>query len=74
MTSGRVRTFECRVPSDISRGHLVFYSSVLVHPQHLPQGKLTRDIFPLIVRPQTPRYALLVPHTLWPESLRQRWR
>lgn len=71
--SGFVRTFECRVPPDLSHGHIVFHSSVMAHTALLAQGRLVRDIFPLIISRDTPRYALLVPHSLWPESMRQRW-
>ncbi|HZU34888.1 MAG TPA: hypothetical protein VFA18_03215, partial [Gemmataceae bacterium] len=54
-------------------GRAVFLTTCLIHPPHLPGGRLARGHFPLVICPRRTDVAAMLPGTLWPAALREEW-
>ncbi len=48
-------------------------STLMVYRQHLPDAKLSRDLFPLLVLEQEDCVAMILPCEFWPLPLLQEW-
>ena len=67
------RAFGAPVPGvlDGRRPHAL--TSTLVYRGMLPGGTLSRTLLPLVVAPESPRVALVVPKAYWPEDMFEWW-
>jgi hypothetical protein len=60
------------LPRSITELPLLF-SVVLVHRPHLPDGKLSRAFFPVVVNEKYPGAIMVLPSRWWPTWLRELW-
>lgn len=51
----------------------VLFSVVLIHRKHLPDGKLSRAFFPVVLNEKFPGAIMVLPSRWWPAWLRELW-
>jgi hypothetical protein len=52
-------------------GHIYMASSPVFHRGHLPNGRIDSRFLPLLVNPEVPRLAMVIPHSFWPPGLHE---
>ena len=67
------RAFGVSVPGSIAGRNNYALTSTLVYRGALPGGTLSRTLVPLLVAPQSPRVALIVPKSYWPGDMFEWW-
>jgi hypothetical protein len=67
------RTLRLRVPEKWSADRAIFLTTCLIHPPHLPGGRLGQNHFPLVICPRRSDVVAILPGHLWPERLRETW-
>jgi len=70
----KIRTYGRRVPAKIGGELNCEISSVLIRRAHLPGKRLRSSILPLVVMPQQPRLAMVVPSRYWPREMVDLWK
>jgi hypothetical protein len=73
LTDELIRVFGMEVPTFMSPMMDCAISTVLFMRSHLPNQMLSRGLFPIIVSPQAPRYAMVLPAKYWPDDLTAWW-
>jgi hypothetical protein len=73
LTNERTRVFGLPVPKSVSPTFPAVLCTIFFQRKHLPTGKLTGSLFPMLVMPQPPRYAMVVPGRYWPAALADFW-
>lgn len=75
LRTGRVRPLGQVVPVQLTRGALVYYTTVMVVRDHLPGGLISGSFLPILTQQAGPgAVAVVVPGELWPEGWAQAWR
>lgn len=72
LTDEMIRVFGLAVPPSISRDGCLI-STVQFARHHLPNQMLSDSVLPLVVAPQSPHYAFVLPAVYWPEQLLHCW-
>ena len=67
------RAFGAAVPSRLEGRTPHSLTSTLIYRSMLPGGMLSRTLLPLLVAPQSPRVALVVPKSYWPGDMYEWW-
>jgi hypothetical protein len=67
------RTFGLLVPSSFCLNISCELSTIYIDRQHLPNGYLSRSLFPLIVSPSQPKIATILPSRYWPSAMIDWW-
>jgi hypothetical protein len=62
------------VPRELTRGNIVYCTSVLVVLRHMPLGYLSSTWIPLLVNPSESPHVMILPMRYWPEAWRQQWK
>lgn len=73
MTDECDRTFGLFVPSSFCLNIPCELSTIFVNRQHLPNGYLSRSLFPLIVSSEQPKIAMILPSRFWPSAMVDWW-
>lgn len=73
LTDQRTIKFHWRVPRSIAGDRQVYYSTLLIHREHIPSGYLVENTFPLIILPEQSPAAFIIPHRYWSRELLQEW-
>jgi hypothetical protein len=60
------------VPKSISDRPLLV-STVLIHRPHLPDGKLSRSYFPVVMNEKYPGAIMVLPSRWWVAGFREQW-
>jgi hypothetical protein len=74
ITDERERIMKLAVPHKLTGGRDVFYTVIMVHRKHLPDGYLTDSVFPLLIHPPDIEATLIVPSRYWSPGLVGRWQ
>ena len=76
LTNELTRVFGRPVPSNLSPGHKCQISTIYVIRNHLPKPQqcLQQPLLPIIVHPNPPHVALVLPSRYWPHELMAWWR
>lgn len=74
LTDERIRVFGLDVPEILSPDIRCAISTVFFTRKHLPDGVLRNPFFPIVVSPQRPRLAAVVPSRYWPQQLIGSWK
>lgn len=61
------------VPNQLGMGLNCQLSTILVVRNHLPLPRLRHGFFPLLVNPEKPHYAIILPERHWPKPLVRLW-
>ena len=69
ITDEKKRTFNLQLPRSVIKGADVFFTTVILKPDHLPKGYLSGGIFPIMNRKNFDA-SLLVPHKYWPDTFK----
>jgi hypothetical protein len=72
LTNEMTRVCGMRVPRSISP-HPLLVSTVLFHRDHLPDRKLSRSVFPVLINDALPGVAMVLPSQLWPHEFVDAW-
>jgi hypothetical protein len=67
------RTFGLFVPSNFCLNIPCELSTIFIDRKHLPNGYLSRSLFPLIVSPAQPKIAMILPSKYWPSAMIDWW-
>jgi hypothetical protein len=67
------RTFGLFIPSSYCLNIPCELSTIFIDRRHLPNGYLSRSLFPLIVSPQQPKIAMILPAQFWPPAMVDWW-
>jgi hypothetical protein len=67
------RVMQWSVPASLTSGRQVFLTSILVHRQHLPDGRLGSPLVPLLVAPGRSQAAMILPVAEWSPDLLDLW-
>ena len=62
--------FNVPIPSYITEGRQVFYTTIMVYRLHLPQGRIVGPIFPIVSDPSRPKETYIVPKECWTVPLK----
>lgn len=73
LTDEWTRVFGLEVPRVLSPNLKCYISTTLFFRKHLPNGKLSSSLMPIVVTQSEPMVALPVPERFWPESLKKQW-
>jgi hypothetical protein len=73
MTDEYDRTFGLFVPSNFCLNIPCELSTIFIDRKHLPNGYLSRSLFPLIVSPAQPKIATILPSRYWPPAMIDWW-
>lgn len=73
LTNERIRVFGLQVPPFLSGTLPCMVSTVFFKRQHLPLRRLCSSLMPLIISPQQPRLAMILPERYWPRELISFW-
>lgn len=74
ITSELDRSMRLAVPGIYAGTRPVFTTTVMVCRKHLPAGRLTCPVMPLIILPRLTRATMILPSRFWPKELLKRWR
>jgi hypothetical protein len=73
LTDETVRVFGLPVPRSLSLNLNCAISTVMFSRKHLPNRRLSQSFFPLIVSPEEPHIAMVLPSRYWPDELIEIW-
>ena len=73
LTDETIRVFGLRVPDLISPEVACLVSTTFFVRKHLPHGRLCSSLFPIVVQPHKPHFALPLPARYWPPEFLQIW-
>ena len=73
LTDERTRRFGIPVPRSLCGDVPVRLSTTWFVRKHLPDGKLARNYFPLLVSPTPPHVATVLPSRWWPREFLDEW-
>lgn len=73
MTDECDRAFGLFVPSNFCLNIPCELSTIFVNRQHLPNGYLSRGLFPLIISSEQPKIAMILPSRFWPSAMVDWW-
>lgn len=73
LTNEVTRTFGVKVPQQFSDGFSLYQASTFIARKHLPNGVLSRPLFPLLVNSKSPFYCFPLPSQYWSNSLVEDW-
>jgi hypothetical protein len=62
------------LPRDLTDGHLVYCTSILLVLRHTPLGQLRSRWIPLLIHPARTPYAMMLPMQYWPGHWRRQWK
>ena len=62
-----------KIPEELTEGVECFYTSILVHRNHLPNNVLSMGVFHLLVNPEETEATMILPFKYWPKSLINLW-
>lgn len=76
LTDELIRVFGLSVPSHLSNSYHFQISTVLFFREHLPPPKrfLQQELMPILVNPEPPFIATVLPSKFWPESFVEWWK
>ena len=63
-----------RLPDSLSGRHNIYISTLIVARRRLPTGRLTLQLFPLLVDPTRSPVVMILPLRYWARSLVSHWR
>jgi hypothetical protein len=69
----RIRVFGLQVPTSISRTFECKVSTTCFMRKHLPNGRLSASLLPMIASPVSPRMAIPLPEIYWPIEFAMQW-
>lgn len=58
------------LPTYISQGRQVYYTTIIVYRCHLPHGKIIEPIFPIVADMKKPKETYIVPMEFWTSAFR----
>lgn len=61
------------VPPSLTSGLRCYYTCIMVHRGHLPDGKLSQGYYPLLAGAEGTDACMILPSKYWPPSLVKRW-
>jgi|GEM_PF-1858889 len=67
------RMFGKKVPRDLDPEEQHRISTIMVFRQHLPDGKLGANCFPMLILDAEDQVAMILPSSFWPMGLRREW-
>jgi hypothetical protein len=73
ITDEMARTMRLDLPESITDGRRVYFTTTLIHPQHLPEGYLANGFFPLVICPEKTEAVMILPARFWPKEFREAW-
>jgi hypothetical protein len=69
LTNELERVFGLFVPSSFCENIPCGISTIFIARKHLPNGYLSQTIFPLMVSPEQPKIAMILPSRYWPTAM-----
>ncbi|MEM7476064.1 MAG: hypothetical protein AAF483_13805 [Planctomycetota bacterium] len=72
--SESTRVYGLKVPDEFSPNLTSMISSTLFVRRYLPERRICRPLMPIIVNPQPPHVAMVLPEKYWPKELLLWWR
>ncbi len=69
ITSETEMVFNVPVPPQRTEGKEVFFTTAMVHRNHLPNWILGSSLVPFLVAPDKTRASMILPHRYWPNKL-----
>jgi hypothetical protein len=69
VTQEKLRVFDAAVPTSLTSGREIIFSTLMVHRKHLPDGYLSTSVFPLIINPEETSSVMILPCDYWPDEL-----
>jgi hypothetical protein len=69
ITSESEMVFNLPVPRQRTAGREVFFTTAMVHRNHLPDGILGATLAPFLVAPDRTRASMILPQRYWPYKL-----
>lgn len=67
-----IRKFGTPIPAKLTNSHPCAISTIYIPRKHLPEGKLSDPLFPILVS-ENPQMAMILPERFWPEAFREQW-
>ncbi|ODA32765.1 hypothetical protein A6X21_20760 [Planctopirus hydrillae] len=73
LTNQRIRVFGLPVPREIYPRYHFQISTIMFVRKHMPEQRICSKVLPLIVYPNEPYVATIVPMKYWPEDYIKQW-
>lgn len=73
LKSDRTKKWKVPVPLRISNDIQCFYTTALIIRNHLPNGYLSKSLFPYLVCPEKTKVATILPSRYWSEKFFKKW-
>ena len=61
------------IPRISTAGRQVYYTCLMVHRKHIPEGRIIGSWFPLLTLPRATTATMILPADYWPESMVEEW-
>lgn len=71
ITSENDRLFNIMLPLSVTQDHLVYFTTIMFHRNHLPDKYLRNSIFPVLALPSKLNSAIVLPGHYWSEALKK---
>jgi hypothetical protein len=65
----RIRTYGLKIPLQLTNGIDFRISTVYFQRNHLPKGRVTNGLFPILYMETDPMAVVTVPYKFWPQAL-----
>ncbi len=59
------RIYCYKLPRDVTEGREVYFTTVFVSREHLPQGRIVESLKPMLILPYNEPDAMILPHWYW---------
>jgi len=67
----KVTLFNYKVPEKLAYGKKVFFTSFMVHREHLPEGYIDFSYFPALICPEKTEASIILPSRYWAYEFRR---
>jgi hypothetical protein len=73
VTDEMKRTMRLQIPEELCDSRTVYFTTLLIQPDHLPNGFIARGFFPLLISPKRTDAVMILPSRYWPRDLVRLW-
>lgn len=73
ITDEYIRLFNVKLPYEITKGRDVYYTTIMVHRNHIPGRYIKESYFPLLIAQNKTKASIILPKHYWSEDMLRRW-
>ncbi|QAA32618.1 hypothetical protein [Clostridium manihotivorum] len=67
------RIMNLKLPYEFTEGRDVYYTTIMVHRNHIPDGYLKKGCFPILIAPYRSKATIILPSRYWSDEMLYIW-